>query len=79
MLAGKVKKGIVRFSTCVLVAPAYSSDSDKLISFFKFTSQFHLTSVFTTVLSLKFDSEHPKIIFNIIQKLLNVFSTLDNI
>ena len=58
---------------------AYSSDLDESISFFKFTSQLNLTSVFTTFLSLKFDCEHSSIIFNIMQKWLNVFSTLDNI
>lgn len=47
--------------------PAYSSDLDELIRFFKFTSQFNLTSVLITFLSLKFDCEHPSVVFNIME------------
>lgn len=67
------------FPHMYLWLPSHSSDLDELISFFKFTSQFNLTSVLTTFLSLKFDCEHPNIVFNIMQKRLNVFSTLDSL
>ena len=54
--------------------PAYSSDFNELISFFKFTSQFNLTSVLTTFLSVKFDCEHPSIVFNITEMVECLFN-----
>lgn len=79
MLVREKKRILYDFPCMYLWLPAYSSDLDELISFFKFTSQFNLTSVLTTFLSLKFDCEHPSIVFNIMQKWLDVFSTLDSI